>query len=90
MPKKIFNGNRFSKEIVVVDNAVFLNCHFEHCTLRYSRGPWEIDGHCSFSSDTTFSMGGAGWETLRFLKYFDMIKPGRFAEPSEKKPNRVN
>lgn len=89
MPKKVFNGTRFVDEVVSIDNAVFLNCHFEHCTLRYFGGVWRIE-HCSFGPDTTFSFGGPAQLTQELLLFFDMIKPSRFAEPSQKKPDRVN
>jgi hypothetical protein len=87
--KKVFDGTNFVGEIVLIDNAKFINCRFEGCTLNYSGGPWSIE-HCAFSGDTAFALQGQAYQAMLFLKYFDMIKPGKFADPSQAVPKRVN
>jgi hypothetical protein len=87
--KNVFDNKHFVGEVVVIDNAKFINCRFEGCILRYSGGPWSIE-HCDFSSDTTFALQGQAYQGMLFLKSFDMIKPGRFADPSQMPPKGVN
>ena len=87
--KNVFNGKHFVNEVAPVDNATFVNCSFEGCTLRYCGGPWTIRD-CSFSSDTKLSFGGQAYLTMMLLKELDMIVPGRFADPSQMLPKRVN
>jgi hypothetical protein len=74
---EILENRSLTREYVVVDNKLFVNCRFEECLLIYAGGDYHARG-CEFTH-CSFRLEGPALRTLEFL--FEMGLVPRDAIP---------
>jgi hypothetical protein len=85
---RVYENKYFAKSLVVIDNARFVHCGFDACTIRYSGAPYQIV-ECRFSPDTRWEFRDAAMRTATLMENIGMVNRDRPFR-SEAREQKVN